>query len=157
IAMIIERVSGKPYAQFFHDELAAPAGLAHTLYDDGVALLPHAARNYQFLDGRLAHESGPLWSNAFAGGAMISTAFDLVQWNLALTHGRIITPASYEELTTPYRLADGSASRYALNWWIEEWKGHRVFWHSGHGGSCTAHLACFPDDAVTIAVLSNSS
>lgn len=155
--LIVERASGKPYAQVFHDELAAPLGLTRTSYYDGTGLLSKRAHGYQFVDGRLAHEPGPLWTNAYAGGAIVSTAKELVQWSIALAGGRVVSKDSYTLLTTPFQLSDGQKSPYAFNWWIDEFHGHRRFWHSGHGQSCTAYLAHFPDDHLTIAVLSNSN
>jgi CubicO group peptidase (beta-lactamase class C family) len=157
VGMLIERVAAQPYAQVFHDELAAPASLTRTSYYDGMEVLHKRAHGYQFVDGRLVHEPGPLWTNAYAGGAIVSTAKELVQWNLALTSGRVMSKDSYALLITPFQLKDGKASPYALNWWIDDLGGHRRFWHSGHGQSFTALLAFFPDDHLTIAVLSNSN
>jgi CubicO group peptidase (beta-lactamase class C family) len=155
--MIIERVAGKPYAQVFREELAAPAELQHTAYYEGKELIPRRARGYQFIGGKFVHEPGPLWTNAYAGGAVVSTARELVQWNQALAGGRVLSKDSYALLTTPQKLANGNTPPYALNWWVDDFHGHRRFWHSGHGAGFNAMLACFPDDHVTIAVLSNST
>jgi CubicO group peptidase (beta-lactamase class C family) len=157
VGMVVEHATGKPYAQVFHDELAAPLGLRHTAYDEGKELLQGRAKGYQFIAGRLVHEPGPLWTNASAGGAIVSTAKELVQWNQALVSGRVISKDSYTLLTTPQKLANGKSAPYALNWWIDDFSGHRRFWHSGHGAGFNAMLAYFPDDHLTIAVLSNST
>src|SRR5262245_50821884 len=157
VGMVVEHAAGKPYALVFREELAAPLGLQHTAYDEGKELLQGRAKGYQFIAGRLVHEPGPLWTNASAGGAIVSTAKELVQWNQALVAGRVISKDSYTLLTTPQKLANGKAAPYALNWWIDDLSGHRRFWHSGHGAGFNALLAYFPDDHLTIAVLSNST
>src|SRR6185295_18405579 len=51
LGMIIEKVSGVPYAKHMQDEFFTPLGLAHTRYDVGSAVIPGRARGYDVIDG----------------------------------------------------------------------------------------------------------
>lgn len=156
LGMIVERVSGKSYGDFVRDEITTPMSLTRTLYNEGPDSGEHSARGYRFVNGKLADELGTLWGNAFAGGGMLSTARDLVEWRLALSADKIISPTAYAQMITPFILADGQSTGYGLNCWIDELHGLRRLWHSGHSDAFTAWLAFFPDQRVTVAVLSNS-
>src|SRR5271165_6126201 len=47
LAMIVEKVSGKPFGQFLHDRIFAPLGMTNTLaYEKGKNSIPHRALGY---------------------------------------------------------------------------------------------------------------
>jgi CubicO group peptidase (beta-lactamase class C family) len=105
LGLLIQRVSGQSYESFLQAELWGPLGMRAT----GIAPRPgvHPARGQLRL--------GPLWldsarwmlldpwtpSTMGAGGAIYSTLGDLLLWNDALHHGRVLAPESYRAMTTP--------------------------------------------------------
>ena len=46
-------------------------------------------------------------SLAYAAGGLCSTGADLLRWNQALHHGRVLTPQSYAGMTAQTRLPGG--------------------------------------------------
>lgn len=108
---IIERVSGEPLERFLKTRLFAPLGMNSTALDRSADIVPGRASGY---DRLTAEQIG--WVNTnpvdmsvpFAAGAMRSSVGDLVIWSHALTHGKVLRPESYKEMTTPVRLSDGS-------------------------------------------------
>lgn len=44
---------------------------------------------------------------------------------------------------------------YGFGWFLNETRGHRVIEHSGGWQGCATHIACYPDDKLTIVVLTN--
>ena len=43
----------------------------------------------------------------YAAGSLCSTVNDLAVWTLALSSGKVVSPASYKLMTTPVALNDG--------------------------------------------------
>lgn len=101
LAAIVQRVSERPYAEFLHDRLFEPAGLAHTrLLDE--ARSGDVAHAYLAWDDRGSPASWPHnWRN-FGAGDVVTTADDLHRWDVALREGRVLEPASVKRMMTPH-------------------------------------------------------
>jgi len=154
LGMLIEKVSGKTYAQYLDEKLFKPLGLTETMYCSNAPIIPHRAQGY----GKEA--SG--WRNAvfidmtqpFAAGALCSSASDLARWNAALSSGRVVSAASYRDMTTP----TGSAAprHYGFGLMVDTIGGHRVVQHGGGIPGFSTFNAWLPDDSISITVLPNS-
>ena len=114
LGMLLEKVTGKPYAQYLDERLFKPLGLTHTTYCDNARIIPHRAQGYA--------KDGNGWRNAafidmsqpFSAGALCSTALDLAHWNQMLAVGRVVSAASYREMTTPTHLPDGHSEPFGF-------------------------------------------
>ena len=156
LGLVIEKVSGRPYADFVRDELAAPLGLRHTAYcEDGTAV-PGRGRDYEA--GPYGPQPTPYWTSArfFAAGGLCSSVVDLVTWQRALDQGRVVSAAAADAMETPSRLADGNEVDYGLGQRLGWIAGKRKVGHTGGGRSNKAALARYPDEDVTVAVLLNT-
>lgn len=156
LGMAVERVSGKEYGRYLGDEFFGPLGLHRSCYDPGLRdadlAVPHDVK-----DGKAAHAKAIAWSDAFASGGVLSTSEDLAAWMEALSSGRVVSPASFAEMTTGQKLNSGVALDYGFCLFVRAHHGHRVFFHTGSGPGCSAWLADYPDDHLIIAVMSNSA
>lgn len=156
LGLVIERASGRDYAAYVHDELAAPLGLTGTGYcEDGTAV-PGRGRDY--LSGRRAVTRTSYWMEPrfFAAGGLCSTVLDLVRWEQALEEGRVLSPATLSVMRTPVRLPGGIEADYGLGTRMGATLGHRKVGHTGGGQGNKAVLARYPGESVTIAVLLNT-
>ncbi|HEY3121661.1 MAG TPA: serine hydrolase domain-containing protein [Vicinamibacteria bacterium] len=156
LGLVIERVSGRRYADYVHDELAAPLGLAGTGYcEDGTAL-PGRGRDYE--SGPRVVEPTTYWTQPrfFAAGGLCSTVVDLVRFEQALDEGRVVSTAALQAMRSPTRLPDGLEADYGYGTRLGITGGHRKLGHTGGGRSNKAVLARYPDDDATIAVLLNT-
>jgi D-alanyl-D-alanine carboxypeptidase len=104
--ILIERVTGRSYAEQMRHRIFRPLGL-HDTYAPGVATGirgPHV-RGYQQVDraGRSDLVDATRWSQTFtpASGDLISTVADLDRFAAALFDGRLLAPAQQRELLTP--------------------------------------------------------
>jgi CubicO group peptidase (beta-lactamase class C family) len=103
IGLLVQRVAGLPYEQFLQREIWSPLGMTHTgiapraglviargQFSVGFAWLD--AVNWLLLDPDSPAQAG-------ASGNMYSTAVDLLRFNHALHHGRLLKPESYQAMT----------------------------------------------------------
>lgn len=155
LGMIVERVTGEPYAQHVHRALAAPLGLGSTLYCAERRIVPHRAAGYALQADTLVNDEPFAIDQAFAAGALCSTPRDLVRWTRALSGGRVVSAASYARMTTPAAFTGGARQSYGYGLAASEMAGRKKVAHGGGISGFAAQLAHYPADDLVVAVLAN--
>lgn len=156
LGMVIENVSGKQYCSYLQDEFFAPLGLTRTRCDSNLEIIKGRAQGYTIAGDELVNDRGLATGTSFAAGGLLASAHDLVVWADALAAGKVVSPASYKQMSTPFALAGGAVSGYGFGLFIDSLDGHARIQHGGDIFGFNAMLARFPDDDVTVAVMSNS-
>lgn len=156
LGMVIENVSGKDYCAYLQDEFFGPLGLSHTRCDSNTEIIKGRAQGYTVAGEKLVNDRGLATGTPFAAGMLLASAHDLVVWADALAAGRVVSPASYKLMSTPFKLAGGGANDYGFGLFIDSLDGHARVQHGGGIFGFNSMLARFPDDGVTVAVMSNS-
>jgi D-alanyl-D-alanine carboxypeptidase len=157
LGLLIERVTGKPYARFMRESVFQPLELASTEVNDPVAIVPERASGYVFRDGVL--RSGVRISAAAEARADVgirTTTHDLALWDAALDDGKLLTQTGRELMFTPARLPGGEPTPCGLGWFNTPYRGHVEIAHGGgfRTGFSTV-IARYPDDGLTVIVLTN--
>lgn len=108
LSLIIDEVTGQPHEKAFQKYIFNPLSLAHTFYK----VLPIAQKNnipelYADTDGsgHLQHYtqlSLLQFTNESGSNSIMATPKDFVDFMHALTHQKILTPASFHEMKKPY-------------------------------------------------------
>ena len=156
---IIEKVSGQSYEKFLHDNVFAPLGMTSTGYDHLETFLDNRASGY---DRNGIHE----YSNAaymdmsvpYAAGALYSTVSDLTTWEQALYNGQLFSPAELQKMTTGYSAKVAKSDwgySYGYGIMIGAEKGRRLYHHTGGINGFRSVLYYYPDEKLSVAVLSN--
>jgi CubicO group peptidase (beta-lactamase class C family) len=153
--LLIEAVSGQPYASYLRRFVLKRAELEETFTCPARRLVRNRAQGYQLVDNVLQHAEYLDPSNAFAAGDLCSTARGLVRWQRALWAGRVLDAVSLQRLHQVEPLGDGTTSNYAFGLRVGELQGHRVFFHAGGISGFTGQLSYYPDDDLIIALLAN--
>jgi CubicO group peptidase (beta-lactamase class C family) len=171
LSLIIEKLSGQPFAQFCKSHLFDPLGLQSPVFGDQRRVVPLRATDYTVLD--LSNEANPLMDHMEvldyraapvldpAGGLNISVA-DFSRWLVALLSGKLITEGSLQALRTPARLDDGKMvdgldlpapwRSYGLGMMLNPDGDHP---QAGHMGGARTSMAIFPKDDLAVIVLTN--
>ena len=158
LGLIVEKVSGKPYADYVAANLFAKAGMPDSRYCSERAVVKRRAHGYDVDSaGGLVRAAYLDHTWPFAAGSLCSTTGDLIAWTRALHGGKILGPSAYRELITPDTLRDGTRLRYAKGLAITPVAGHRAIHHGGGINGFLSDLAWFPDDSAIIVVLVNTA
>ena len=155
LGMVVEAVAGKSYADYVQGEFFGPLGLARTLYDSNEEIIANRAQGYRYEGGRIRNDPAMAMGRPGAAGALLSSARELVSWQLALVGGRVVEPASYEEMTLPFMLEDTSETAYGLGLGLEEKADRPCVSHAGGIFGFNSFLAYFPGSELSVAVISN--
>jgi CubicO group peptidase (beta-lactamase class C family) len=151
---LVKRVTGKPFSELARERLFEPLGMSATTYADEVRP-DHAklARAYEQRGGRWVEET--LTGNERGGGgALLCTVGDLLLWNEALTNARLGAFVT-AKLQEPATLNNGRKLGYARGLFLDTKLGSPVVWHGGSAGGYKTLLARFPEQRLSIAILSN--
>jgi len=155
LGMLIEKVTGRTYAENLESSIAKPLGLADTRYSRDDALTPRHARGYD-------RESSGQWvpmkpmsmTQPFAAGAIESTVDDLAKWTQALADGKAVDPKLLERAWTPYKPTEGT-SDYGYGWFIHPEAGERWIGHNGGINGFQSAAVWIPEKKVFVAILRN--
>jgi CubicO group peptidase (beta-lactamase class C family) len=149
LGLMIEEISGKTYGRFVQENIFAPLGMRDSGYDSNSAIIANRAAGYQLADGALVNARFIHMTVPFAAGGLYSTTEDLLRWEQGLFGGKVLGAAALKKMTTAYNGDNG----LGLQVWTSN--GRRAIEHSGVIEGFTSHLAYFPEDKVTVVVLSN--
>ncbi len=152
--LVVERVTGRAWADFIIEDIVRPLGLLETHLCDDVA--DSRARGYErdedgFIPSVLDAERG-----VRGDAGLCASVRDLALLPKALASGSVISSVGLNAMTAPTALGRGLAIDYGLGVSSGEIGGHRLWGHLGGSGSIVSTLAHYPDDEVTVAVLVNT-
>jgi CubicO group peptidase (beta-lactamase class C family) len=159
LGWVIEKVTGKPYAQVLREQIFEPLGMHDTGYDRAETVLEQRAAGYRLVDGKLENAEYINMAGPYAAGALYSTAEDLYKWDQAL-YGDAILPRSALEL-----MWTEVTSNYGYGWMVSTpasqskppWALPKRFQvvHPGSINGFTSEILRFPNEHVTVIVLAN--
>jgi CubicO group peptidase (beta-lactamase class C family) len=147
---VVEKVSGKSYESFLRENIFEPLKMTSTGYDHPDQIIKRRARGYAAgPDGGVINASYLDMSIPFSAGGLYSTVGDLYLWDQALYGEKILKKSSLDAMFTAVR------SGYGYGYGVSKLFNRRLATHGGgiEGFSTTIHR--FPDDHVTVIVLSN--
>lgn len=157
LGMIVRKVTGKSWGDFLQERIFTPLEMRDTRILDLDEIIPHRATGYLWDRGH--YRNGGFVAEsilAYAGGGIRSTVVDLAKWDAALREGRVLKPASLEQMWTPGRLNSGALTSYGFGWGTGNQRGHRYLGHAGaHITGFHTDFTHFPEAGVTVVVLAN--
>lgn len=151
LAYILEKVAYKPYGEYLAENIFSPLGMTHTFHHgDAHLLIPHRAAGYSPVKADCLELADYVdWSSKTGNGSLVTTAGDLLKFAQAIGADKLYPHTKLEAL-----LDERPGSHYG--WFVRKRFGHRVWAANGRSPGFTASLERFPDDDLTIIVLSNS-
>ena len=160
LGYIVEKVSGESFGEYLKRHFFDSLGMENTGVHSWDLPLEYEAVGYSYEDGKI--EKALKWDMSRAGGAgaLYSTAGDLYRWNEAVFNGRVLSESSLKAAFTPVTLHDGSTAnaiggKYGYGWMISEVRGLKEIQHGGGFDGFNAYLTRYPEQKVTIVVLTN--
>jgi CubicO group peptidase (beta-lactamase class C family) len=156
LGILCNRVGGK----FYGDQLAlrvfAPLGMQAAIISER-NLVPHRAAGYDWDKGWKNQQWVSPSNNTTADGSLYLTLRDWVRWDAALYRDKPLSAAQKQQAWTPVTLNDGSSAPYGFGWELSPQNGHRRVGHSGAWQGFTTYIARFPDDQLSVIVLTNAA
>ena len=149
LGVVIEKASGKPYADFLRENIFIPLGMKQTGYDSPRDLIKWRASGYQRTNDGFVNAAYMDMLIPYAAGALYSTTGDLLIWDQALYTEKLLTRKSLDEMFTPFK------NNYAYGWGVGKRLDRASTSHGGGIYGFATQIVRFTDDRVTVVVLSN--
>ncbi len=157
---VIEKASGESYETFIQENIFDPLGMTDSGYDHANSIVKNRASGYSLNRNSIRFVNAACFDVAlkYAAGALYSTVGDLYKWDQALYTDQLVSKEMLKTIFTstiavPSILATDMV--YGYGWEISHQSGYLVIGHAGRVPGFIAQLLRYPDDQVTVIVLSN--
>lgn len=147
LTFILEKVYGMPYQKLLQDQILTPLGMKDTSVFGKIAVEKGETKSYLY-NGKWVEDQEAHYTVPLGAGAISSTVSDLNVFISALFEGKLISKESLESMKD---LRDG----YGRGLFSFPYYERKSFGHTGGIDGFRAFLAYFPEENVTLAVLSN--
>ncbi|UJR26963.1 hypothetical protein I4U23_008270 [Adineta vaga] len=152
LAIIIERVSGKRFADFLRERIFLPLQMKETLaYEKGISTVAYRALGYSNNDQLWIETDQSQTSAVLGDGGIYSSIDDLAKWDTALYDNRLLNNESLKLAFTAAIRTDDPAIQYGMGWRISG----DMIWHSGETTGFRNVILRFPRQRLTVIVLTN--
>jgi D-alanyl-D-alanine carboxypeptidase len=153
LGAIIEKLTGQSYAANLQQSIFQPLGLTNTYFT-----LPPPAQSavgYTWNGTSAVPALVADRSTAFAAGALSSNVSDLVAWDNALINGKVVSPASFTDMTTSDGFGVPEGGSYGFGLFLRSFDNHPTIWHGGLINGFTGETNVFLDSGLAVVVLTN--
>jgi CubicO group peptidase (beta-lactamase class C family) len=156
LGAIIEKVTGKKYADVLQERIFTPLGMKSSGYDLSGPILPKRASGYQLAGGTYVNAPYLDMSIPYAAGSLYSTVDDLYLWDRALYTDKLLRDDLKKQIFTP------GLQDYGFGWGIRNRKlddGTEVgtIGHNGGINGFNTILLRVPDKKELVVLLDNTS
>jgi CubicO group peptidase (beta-lactamase class C family) len=178
LTAVIEKKTGKRFVEVVVDTFFDPLGMSgsvpyHNVVDDAdkwvSALgkehldryrksLASLAQPYAYYgDGEILHESYPPKDAIGAAAGLLSTVRDMAKYDIAIDRHVFLKKETQEKAWTPFVSNGGQRLPYGLGWFVTDYHGLELVWHSGQWGTgFSAMYVKVPEKHVSVVLLANS-
>ena len=166
LSSAIEKSSGKTFAELMVHNIIFPLHLEHTvpnLYDTTAFNLTGynrpeitnlVAKPYDWVHKQIIPIEYPRYFGPAAG--LMSCVADIAKYSVAIDDRRMLKGQTWEKVFTPAVSEKGKVFPYGLGWFVKNYDGVKVIWHTGWWTGNSALFVKIPEKDVTLIILANS-
>ena len=151
LAVLVEEASGTGFARFLSDNIFAPLTMGGTVaFELGKSNVEKRALGYTVAaDGRAVLSDQDATSAVLGDGGVYSSLVDYMKWDDALYTDALLPSTLLEAMWVP------GIGHYGYGWRIDTFEGRRRLHHEGFSCGFQNHVMRFPEERLTVLVLSN--
>lgn len=165
LGLIVQKVSGESFADFLRQRVFDPLKMSTTLaYQKGKNEVVNRAYGHTNDNGHWKQTDQSTTSATLGDGGVYSSLDDLAKWDKALSQHTLLTASEMKPALDPVtppagapEEPDGRPAEYGFGWFLNAYKNHKRMWHYGETVGFRSTIQRFPDDGLTIIILSNRS
>ncbi len=157
LGYIIEKISGKSYADYIQENIFTPVGMTSTCFGSDSKIIKNRAYGYQ--PGYEGTENSMYCSmtQPYSAGSIMSTVGDLFKWHQALYAGKLVKKETLERALTEYKLKDGKGTNYGYGFSLSQLQGSPTVEHGGGIFGYLTFAVYLPKEDVYVALFSNNT
>jgi CubicO group peptidase (beta-lactamase class C family) len=159
LALIVERASGKTFAQFLKENIFLPLKMSETVaFENGISTVSNRVYGYtrDTVDTTLFHRTDQSMTSAVLGdGGIYSSVEDMFKWDQSLYTAKLVSAKTLAMAFTPNEPMEKNYNEYGFGWRISDYKGVKRIQHSGSTIGFRTEIQRYPDRELTVIVLVN--
>jgi CubicO group peptidase (beta-lactamase class C family) len=166
LGQVIEKASGQSFGELLMKNIIIPLRLQNTVpslndsasfrltgYDKD-SFTSRVAKPYNWAGKQL---NPVTFSYGFSPAAgLMSSVADLAKYSIAIDEKQFLKPETWEQIFTPFETPKGKTIQYGLGWYVKEYNGLKVMWHTGWWFGYSSLLVKIPQKDLTFIILANS-
>ena len=167
VSYVLEQATGETFPALIDSMLFDPLALDHTAPDKKKPRTEGRSTDYMSILKRLGIFQSPETNSSYkwAGGGFLSSPNELAQFGDALLHEGFLNDDSFEEMTTPRRMATGDINPqfYGLGWRMGDMPYPRggdertpIIHHGGTAPGSQCALLLTPEFGISVAICGNA-
>ncbi|MGD9899502.1 MAG: serine hydrolase [Calditrichaceae bacterium] len=154
--LIVKRVSGMTLAEFVSKNIFKPLGMNHSfIFDNPDLNQKNLATGYIAKNKHEYTEEHSFAGNIVGDGGVCTTIDDMILWDSNFIANKIGGTNFTKKMYRQGILNNGETIDYALGLQLKKYRGLNIAEHGGFTGGFKAHYLRFPNQGVSVIVLSN--
>jgi len=157
LGYIIEKVTGKSYADYLQENFFTPLGMTSSCYGSDTRIIINRASGYQPGNDGPVNSDYCSMTQPYSAGSIMSTVGDLFKWHQAVHSYRLVKKETLDKAFTEYKLKDGKGTHYGYGWFLSQLQGSPTI---EHGGGIFGYLTSsiyLPEEDLFVALFSNNT
>ena len=157
LSLVVQRASGKGFATFLQEEVFGPLGMTGSVaFENGISTVANRAYGYSRNATGWIRTDQSMTSSVLGDGGVYTSIDDLVRWDHELTSPHIIRADTLKQAFNPAVRTDLPGDvQYGFGWRISDYLGHHEVWHTGETIGFRNAILRFPEERLTVVVLTN--
>ena len=156
LGLVLEQVTGTSYAEILKTQIFEPAGMKSAGYCQDTAPAQEAKGTTRVKGGGWEPAPRHEMSIPFAAGALCASSEDLLHWLKALQEGTLLQPETFAAMAAPRLDPDALPLPYSLGLFRGITASRPWIGHGGDIPGFTAQASIYPDDGLSVVLLSNA-
>jgi CubicO group peptidase (beta-lactamase class C family) len=156
LAMIVEARSGQTFARFLRENIFEPLRMTNTLaYEAGLSVVPNRAFGHTQKSNTWQRTDQSLTSSVLGDGGIYSSLTELMKWDQSLYKSKLVSERMLRAAFRPHTPTDKPGRSYGYGWYLTEYRGLKVTYHSGDTIGFRTRLVRIPEKHFSVIILAN--
>lgn len=159
LSRIVEKTSGKEFLSYMEENVFYPLEMNNTVADHTDSLIVHRTGFYaKTQSGEIINGNFVDNSIKWAGGGFLSTAEDMIKFANAHIKEGYLSSKQLTELTNSQKTKNGKLTEYGIGWASGYDELNKYYYgHSGGSIGGTSHMIIYPEEEISVVILTNMS
>jgi CubicO group peptidase (beta-lactamase class C family) len=156
LALIVEQVSGKPFALYLKENIFKPLHMKTTVaYEEGKNVVANRTFGNSFENGNWVQTDQSLTSAVLGDGGIYTNVVEYAKWIKALWSYKLIDEVQQERAWDKTKLDNGKIIDYGYGWHVEDFQNITHPFHDGSSIGFRNSVGLFPIQKLMVVVLTN--
>ncbi len=156
LSLIVEQVSGIPFAQFVKENIFKKLGMKTTVaFEEGKSTVVNRAYGHSYSNGTWTQTDQSATSAVLGDGGIYTNVEEYAKWIKAIWSYKLIKPEMQNRAWSRTKLNNGKIVNYGYGWHVEDFANITHPYHDGSSIGFRNSAGLFPEQKLMIIILTN--